>query len=196
MNDEEDDRLLLSAGNDGTIIFWDLGGNMVGRRPLDPMKYLLRASPAFDGDSGGGGCQHSTQSLDNIHIYPIDDDENNDDFTPSPARVLFKIAHRHKLNWMTCSPLNTDSSSSSSSARSSSARSALAAWQAPRSGTPPSTLLRAPSAGGCPGWCPSAHTCIGQHMHSFMQGRPAETGHVHASTNTRTCSSIEANKPH
>ncbi len=91
VNDEEDDRLLLSAGNDGTIIFWDLGGNMVGRRPLDPMRYLLRTSPAFDDP-----------------IDDDDDDDDGDDFTPSPSRALFKIAHRRKPNWMTCSPLNND----------------------------------------------------------------------------------------
>ncbi|KAL3766423.1 hypothetical protein ACHAWU_007458 [Discostella pseudostelligera] len=99
---DADDRLLLSAGNDGTIICWDLGGNMVGRGPLDPMQYL-RSPPASGG--GGGGCSENE---------PIGIGDDNDDFTPSPPRVLFKIAHRHKPNWMTCSPFfNNDNTSSS-----------------------------------------------------------------------------------
>lgn len=102
-NDDDDDRLLLSAGNDGTIIFWDLGRNMVGHGPLDPMRYLFRSSstPATTTAPdcvGNGGCQQSSDFDD----ADVEDDE--DDVTPSPPRVLFKIAHRHKPNWITCSP--------------------------------------------------------------------------------------------
>jgi hypothetical protein len=65
------------------------------------MQYLR--SPASGG--GGGGCSENE---------PIGIGDDNDDFTPSPPRVLFKIAHRHKPNWMTCSPFfNNDNTSSS-----------------------------------------------------------------------------------
>ena len=31
---------MISAGNDGNIIFWGLEANMVGSGPLDPLLYL------------------------------------------------------------------------------------------------------------------------------------------------------------
>jgi WD40 repeat protein len=102
-SNDVDDRLLLSAGNDGTIIFWDLGRNMVGHGPLDPMRYLFRSSStpatttAPDG-VGNGGCQQSSDFDDDV-------EDEEDDVTPSPPRVLFKIAHCRKPNWITCSPV-------------------------------------------------------------------------------------------
>ncbi|KAL7534535.1 hypothetical protein ACHAXR_006278, partial [Thalassiosira sp. AJA248-18] len=87
---EAEDRLMISAGNDGNIIFWDLGGNMVGSGPLDPALYLAKYLSSSEVKQKGKK-----------------DDSSEDDFPeelmPSPPKVLFQIAHRQKPNWITCS---------------------------------------------------------------------------------------------
>jgi WD40 repeat protein len=93
--EEEEDRLLISAGNDGNLIFWDLGSDVAGcgggdDRPPHPRSYLGRLSssssappPEGGGDGGGPAAmrRHSRKS--------------------SP-RVLFRIAHGRKPNWIAC----------------------------------------------------------------------------------------------
>ena len=131
---EVEDRLMVSAGNDGHIIFWDLGANMVGDNPLDPVSYLdkcLSTSTAklnadvekldLDKDLTDEDKVTVEKILEGLNISPTqdlssptrDEDEgkeekkneaveDEDELSPSPPRVLFKIGHRHKTNWMTC----------------------------------------------------------------------------------------------
>jgi len=122
---EAEDRLLISAGNDGKILFWDLGGNMVDGDALDPLLYL-----------GGGCCGKNEQvkeeknelqcASDAINAIPISSKKGKskdkkkgktitqhkettndelffDDLLPSPPKVLFQIPHNQKPNWITCS---------------------------------------------------------------------------------------------
>ena len=87
---EAEDRLLVSAGNDGVLNWWDLGANMVGSGPLDPVQYL---------PPSGKEVTDATRST----VQLIDDDFGNEDLIPSPPRVLFQIQHGQKPNWITCS---------------------------------------------------------------------------------------------
>ena len=133
---EAEDRLLVSAGNDGKILFWDLGGNMVDGSALDPLEYL-------------GGCgevkeevktvdnelKSATEAINSIAVSSskkgkgknkkkgnsknqkavTDDDSFLDDFRllPSPPKVLFQIPHGQKPNWITCSRASDDALPSS-----------------------------------------------------------------------------------
>ena len=87
-NGEAEDRLLISAGNDGVLNWWDLGANMVGSGPLDPVQYLPLEEK--------GECE--TKPREQL----IDDDFGDEDLIPSPPRVLFQIQHGRKPNWITC----------------------------------------------------------------------------------------------
>ena len=119
-----EDRLLVSAGNDGNVVFWDLGGNMVGDGALDPASYLggcapsspepeAEAEPAVDatadamdslrvsdpksGKKGKGAKGKGKRGASKDGGFP------DDPITPSPPKILFKIAHRLKPNWIACS---------------------------------------------------------------------------------------------
>ena len=95
---EAEDRLMISAGNDGNIIFWDLGENMVGSGPLDPVSYLNTClSPPSD--SEGEDVKDATNAMESLEVSS----NQNDIPDPSPPKVVFKIAHGHKPNWITCS---------------------------------------------------------------------------------------------
>jgi WD40 repeat protein len=84
---EVGDRLLISAGNDGNLIFWDLGPDVAGRGPSDPRSYLgCPASPEIETSLEGDG-RHGAA-------------------TSSSPGVLFKIEHRHKPNWIACGGAN------------------------------------------------------------------------------------------
>ncbi len=122
---EAEDRLLISAGNDGKILFWDLGGNMVDGDALDPLLYLGVCS----GDNEkvkneDDDLQDTTNAINSITISSkksksknkkkgktnsqhkasnTDDDLFLDDLLPSPPKVLFQIPHNQKPNWITCS---------------------------------------------------------------------------------------------
>ncbi|KAL3805968.1 hypothetical protein ACHAW5_002504 [Stephanodiscus triporus] len=84
---EMGDRLLISAGNDGNMIFWDLGPEVAGRGQSDPRSYLgCSASPEIDTRIEGNGRDGAA--------------------TSSSPGVLFKIEHRHKPNWIACGGAN------------------------------------------------------------------------------------------
>jgi WD40 repeat protein len=82
------DRLLLTAGNDGFILLWDLGSMLAGEGAKDPSNLLQLPSnngtmDAQMGDlslSGGGG----------------DDNDNQ-------PKILCSIPHGAKPNWMVSS---------------------------------------------------------------------------------------------
>ena len=108
---EADDRLLISAGNDGNIIFWDLGGNMVGSGPVDPVLYLDKClSPPSDDNNcneDGKDVKDATQAMEVLKVSNNQSSNAGDKdellLSPSPPRVLFKIAHGYKPNWITTS---------------------------------------------------------------------------------------------
>ncbi|KAL9178539.1 hypothetical protein ACHAXT_001877 [Thalassiosira profunda] len=97
---EAEDRLAVSAGNDGLIIFWDLGGNMVGSGPLDPAKYLERCLSPPENEAEANDAAKAMASMD------LSNDDSPEDLVPSPPKVLFRINHRHKPNWMTSSRIS------------------------------------------------------------------------------------------
>ncbi|KAL7531084.1 hypothetical protein ACHAWF_003625 [Thalassiosira exigua] len=105
---EAEDRLLISAGNDGQIIFWDLGGNMVGDGPMDPAVYLDRCL-APDRKTTSDDAKSAADALGALELSGgrgegecVKRDES-EELAPSPPGILFRIAHRRKPNWITCS---------------------------------------------------------------------------------------------
>lgn len=95
-----DDRLMVSAGNDGHILFWDLGRDMVGNDAVDPSTYLA--------NSNGNSEAELTSKLNSTRIADSNDDIP-DDLLPSPPKVLFQIPHQNKANWISCK--STDATS-------------------------------------------------------------------------------------
>ena len=131
---EAEDRLLISAGNDGKILFWDLGGNMVDGDAMDPLLYLGGCSDAKEQvKKQGNELQNATEAMNsasisskkskgknkkkgktnNQHKTSTDDDLFLDDLLPSPPKVMFQIPHHHKPNWITCSRASSDALPSS-----------------------------------------------------------------------------------
>ncbi len=131
---EAEDRLLISAGNDGKILFWDLGGNMVDGDAMDPLLYLGGCSgvdqkakekdnevqsaaeamtSATISSKKNKGKNKKKGKANNQQKASTDDDLFLDDLLPSPPKVLFQIPHRHKPNWITCSRASSDSLPSS-----------------------------------------------------------------------------------
>ena len=118
---EAEDRLLISAGNDGKILFWDLGGNMVDGDALDPLLYLAGCDEDTKQETNkeDNGVDRVTDSMDSASISSNkrkgnqkkgkktttsdDADLFLDDLLPSPPKVLFQIQHNYKSNWITCS---------------------------------------------------------------------------------------------
>ena len=81
-----EDRLLVSAGNDGALLLWDLGENVAGKHAVDPNTMFH-------------GCEQ--QQTNNI-----DSDMNETKMaslslnSPSPE-IIFGIPHQKKPNWVT-----------------------------------------------------------------------------------------------
>lgn len=131
---EAEDRLLISAGNDGKILFWDLGGNMIDGDAIDPLLYLGGCSDANEQvKTQDNELQNATEAMKSTSISSskkgknkkkgktnnqhktstTDDDLFLDDLLPSPPKVLFQIPHHHKPNWITCSRASSDALPSS-----------------------------------------------------------------------------------
>jgi WD40 repeat protein len=89
-----DDRLMVSAGNDNSILFWDLGRDMVGNDAADPAMYLTRRDETND----------LVPKLNSVRVASSSDDDIPYDLLPSPSRVLFQIPHNHKPNWICSKP--------------------------------------------------------------------------------------------
>jgi WD40 repeat protein len=111
---EAEDRLLISAGNDGKIVFWDLGGNLVAGNALDPLLYLgkndndveERAVDAMNSvtvSSKNSKSKNKKQGKTNNQDEVAVDDAEFLDLLSSPSKVLFQILHNNKPNWITCS---------------------------------------------------------------------------------------------
>ena len=112
LNGSADDRLIISTGNDGKILFWDLGLDIVGRETEcgDPSLYLSR-QPNKDaanklgednaryigskGDSVGFSLKTSNNTHQNVY-----EDDIPIDLLPSSPKVLFQIPHKKKTNWI------------------------------------------------------------------------------------------------
>jgi WD40 repeat protein len=81
------DRLLCSAGNDGAIVYWDLGTNLCGRKTLLPVEdFFLRVQ---------------------LRSHPPPSTYHNDAADSAVAegepRSLFAVQHGAKPNWMVSS---------------------------------------------------------------------------------------------
>jgi WD40 repeat protein len=72
------DRLLCTAGNDGRLVFWDLGSILCGEKANDPMLSFF---------------SNHTRPCDNV-VTEWDDHQ---------PRTLFAIAHGKKPNWLVSS---------------------------------------------------------------------------------------------
>ncbi len=81
------DRLMISAGSDGSIILWDLGSKVAGKNAIDPGTILegCRNSGAVDGDV--------TNAVNNLSLS-----QKN-----TEPEILFGIPHGAKINYMTSS---------------------------------------------------------------------------------------------
>ncbi|KAL3804671.1 hypothetical protein HJC23_008486 [Cyclotella cryptica] len=119
LNGTADDRLIISAGNDGKILFWDLGRDLVGCDAGcgDPSLYLSRDP---NKDAAFSMCEHSARDLtskcESVSL-PLKSNDQTDvqnahhngdeipsDLLPSPPRVLFQIPHHSKTNWICSKP--------------------------------------------------------------------------------------------
>ena len=75
---DEEDRLLISAGNDGNIIFWDIG-------PSKDEAKMSSSSPSNktnEKKTTSSGAEHQSLVM---------------------SSILFRISHGHKPNWITSS---------------------------------------------------------------------------------------------
>lgn len=88
-----DDRLMISAGNDEKILFWDLGRDMVGTDAADPSIYLSKT------DENGAVDEEINSKLNTVCIDASNEDIPQD-LLPSPPKVLFQIPHQNKANWI------------------------------------------------------------------------------------------------
>lgn len=93
MNGTTDDRLLISGGNDGNILFWDLGRDMIGNDAADPAIYLS------GNEINQAGSSNVTSKLNTLSIDESGDDIP-EDLLSSPPKVLFQIPHQSKANWI------------------------------------------------------------------------------------------------
>lgn len=93
MNGTADDRLLISAGNDGNIFFWDLGRDIVGNDAADPAIYL-------SGNKINQVDSNVTSKLETLDLAESSDDIIPEDLLSSPPKVLFQIPHQKKANWI------------------------------------------------------------------------------------------------
>lgn len=76
------DRLLVTAGTDGSILCWDLGGTVAGGGAVDP------------------------SSLFGESVVPLDDAMEQVSLNgQTPERILFGIPHEYKPNWLVCSSI-------------------------------------------------------------------------------------------
>jgi WD40 repeat protein len=79
-NPTAQDRLLCTAGNDGQLVFWDLGTILCGEKAIDPMASLF-----------------SSHSPSTNHVAVVSEWEDHQ------PRTLFAISHGKKPNWLVSS---------------------------------------------------------------------------------------------
>jgi len=114
------DRLLLTAGNDGTLLLFDLGRNLCGDRAVDPRSYLppvpqQHQKPQSEGTFGDNVGTANHQACDDddnddeqaaeagitssMERMAVADNDDNDDGNP---KTLFGWHHGKKPNWIVC----------------------------------------------------------------------------------------------
>mmetsp|Transcript_26957 Transcript_26957/g.58926 ORF Transcript_26957/g.58926 Transcript_26957/m.58926 type:complete len:457 (-) Transcript_26957:27-1397(-) len=85
------DRLLISAGSDGAIMFWDLGADVAGNNAVDPSSWLV-------------GSDVRTSNIDqDLAALALNDKKSQHQ---QQARILFGIPHNEKINFVTSSKSN------------------------------------------------------------------------------------------
>jgi len=100
-----EDRLFVTAGNNGKILIWDLGTSVVVGGENDcgvedpctlffpPNDNLQKQNETTETTT----TEEITSTLSNTSIKNDDDQQ--------PPKVLFGISHPHKPNWMVCSSI-------------------------------------------------------------------------------------------
>jgi len=88
------DRMLISAGNDGAILLWDLKRNVAGDHAVDPATLFH-------------GCDHPSPKKNNSVNTNIDhvatEAIKNLSLTSMEPKILFGIPHQLKPNFLACS---------------------------------------------------------------------------------------------
>lgn len=82
-----EDRLLVSAGNDGAILLWDLGGDVAGDRAVDPATLFKTEQQAGNSRIKDGTAMEAMSISSN-------------------PKILFGIPHQMKPNWVTSSSMS------------------------------------------------------------------------------------------
>ncbi len=91
------DRLLTSAGNDGAILGWDLGGVVAGDGAHVPS--LLIDESVLQTTHQGKQPMDLSDAMQGLTMQI----EHDEDDLYRPPYILFHIPHGHKPNWMTSS---------------------------------------------------------------------------------------------
>lgn len=100
------DRLLITAGNDEKIVFWDLGKQCAGDYAVSPRKNRLLS----------GRRKNKNKNNDDGDDYNTVSEENEGEKQNNNDHVLFYINHNHKPNWITsCANTNCSDDGVSSS---------------------------------------------------------------------------------
>jgi len=96
-----EDRLLVTAGNDGAILLWDLGTQIVGGGgAVDPARMFVGCSG--ENDEGAEANTHDNMN-NNIEDVPEDLAKLSLSSKDEEYKVLFGIPHGKKPNWVVSS---------------------------------------------------------------------------------------------
>lgn len=90
---DEEDRLLISAGNDGNIIFWDIGSK-------DQVKDVIHDSQSLSYVDYLSLIMSSSIPSNNTHDMSNSGAAGRHQSILLPS-ILFRISHGHKPNWIT-----------------------------------------------------------------------------------------------
>lgn len=95
-----EDRLLVTAGNDGALLLWDLGTGIVnGGGAVDPASMFVCCSGDNDeveGANAHGNMNNETMQKDLAKLSIS---------TKKESKVIFGIPHGNKPNWVVSSPV-------------------------------------------------------------------------------------------
>jgi len=93
-----EDRLLVTAGNDGAILLWDLGtGIMDGGGAVNPASMFVGCNSDNDEEVNAHGAKNDNEIMqkDLAKLSLLSDKE---------SKVIFGIPHGNKPNWVVSSP--------------------------------------------------------------------------------------------
>lgn len=85
---KENERMVLSAGSDGSILVWDVGTNVMELADVGDPKELFR-SDFIDAESDKTEESDLAQRVEELSL--------------GKAKILFGIPHETKVNWITTS---------------------------------------------------------------------------------------------